>query len=114
MRKGRRFYVFGGGSDQLRVTYNLTQIYDVQRDVWVTGEAMPICRFALGACVSNQTIYVVGGADNMTATDNVYVLVIESPIPEFPSAMLLLLTITVSLTVGVLLNRKRFRKQAPS
>ncbi len=107
-----KIYVLGGGSDLLRLTYNLSQIYDPQQNAWATGSPMPTSRFTLAACMANQTLYAIGGADNLTATTDVYALDLATPIPEFHSGLMLTLSLAAALTVAVLIKRTRQRKSS--
>jgi N-acetylneuraminic acid mutarotase len=101
-----KIYVLGGGSDKLQLTYNLTQIYDPQQDVWANGAAMPTSRFTSGACIANQTLYVIGGADNLAGTADVYALDLANQIPEFPSWMILPLVLMTAISMSLLIKEK--------
>ena len=78
-----KIFVIGGGGTQLRVTNNLTQIYNVHSNSWSTGASLPICSFTLAAAELDGDLYVLGGADNLTASNHVYVLHFVENSPEF-------------------------------
>jgi N-acetylneuraminic acid mutarotase len=91
----KRIYVLGGYS-----TFNFNQIYDPETDTWTTGAPMPTNRYGLGVAVVSDLIYAIGGpgADGMVANEQ------YTPfeyIPEFPTSVILLLFIVVTLLVFI-------------
>jgi len=60
-----KIYVFGGEDAISGTNYNVTRIYDVASDTWVTGTNMPDVRsfMASGYNIANNKIYLVSGYD---------------------------------------------------
>jgi N-acetylneuraminic acid mutarotase len=59
-----RLYVIGGTTDEINAV-NTTYIYDPQANIWTIGASMPIARATLSVAVVNDTIYALGGTDNL-------------------------------------------------
>ena len=59
-----RLYVIGGTTDGVSAL-NTTYIYDPQTNNWTTGTSMPTARGALSAAVVNDTLYALGGTNNL-------------------------------------------------
>jgi len=59
-----RLYVIGGTTDEINAV-NTTYIYDPQTNNWTTGASMPTARGTLSVAVVNDTIYALGGTNNL-------------------------------------------------
>jgi len=105
-----RIYVIGGSTTQFPDGSNLTQIYDPEKDVWITGAPMPTPRGGLLVAVVNDVLYAIGGfntnGDNVLAVNEQYTPI--GYIPEFPSWIILPL-IFVFILVFAVVKRKSFR-----
>jgi len=105
-----RIYVIGGSTTQFPDGSNLTQIYDPEKDVWITGAPMPTPRGGLRVAVVNDVLYAIGGfntnGDNVLAVNEQYTPI--GYIPEFPSWIILPLIFVFILVVAVV-KRKSFR-----
>jgi N-acetylneuraminic acid mutarotase len=107
-----QIYVMGGGGTDLHEPYNLTQIYDPQNNSWSAGASMPTSSFTLGLCVSNATVYAVGGANNLTARSEVYKIPLSSVVPEFPNVEYLAPCLIVVAVAAVIIKRGSRKKRA--
>jgi N-acetylneuraminic acid mutarotase len=95
----KRIYVFGGSPmDPESEPCNLTQVYDPEKDVWITGASMPTPDRDFGVDVVNDELYVITG-NNYKYTPIGY-------IPEFPSWTPLLITLVSVVAVTVIYRRK--------
>lgn len=99
-----KIYVIGGGGIQFKTTYNLTQIYDVRSNSWSTGVSLPSCSFTLGVAELDETLYVVGGADDLAAKNCVYALGLGSGGPDFPVAAILVTSMILVVAFGLFLR----------
>lgn len=58
----KRIYVFGGFIDSSYEPCNLTQIYNPDKDVWVTGAQMSTPHAEFGVANVNDELYAIGGS----------------------------------------------------
>jgi N-acetylneuraminic acid mutarotase len=63
-----KFYVFGGADGSLFIR-DTTYIYDPIADNWSTGTPMPEKRYRANIAYNNGKIYVIGGLDAVTFTE---------------------------------------------
>jgi N-acetylneuraminic acid mutarotase len=105
----KRIYALGGMYHSFNVPSDLTQVYDPENDTWTAGTSMPTPRWGLGVAVVNDELYAIGGktdeGDNFSAANEKYTP--ADYIPEFPSWIILPLSLIVTL-FGVII-RKKFR-----
>ena len=104
-----RIYVLGGS--YYSSTYNLTQIYDPEVDVWTIGTPLPTPRRSLGVTVVDDRIYVIGGGteeDSYSTVNERYTP--AGWIPEFPSWMVLMVVLMVVSVASVFYKRKGEKK----
>ena len=59
-----RLIVIGGTTDGINAL-NTTNIYDPQTNRWTIGASMPIARGILSVAVVNDTLYALGGTNNL-------------------------------------------------
>jgi len=59
-----RLYVIGGSSDGINAL-NKTQMYDPQTNSWTLGSSMHTARGLLSVAVVNDTLYAIGGTNNL-------------------------------------------------
>ncbi len=59
-----RLYVIGGTTDGISAL-NTTHIYDPQTNSWTIGASMPSARGILSVAVVNDTLYALGGTNNL-------------------------------------------------
>jgi N-acetylneuraminic acid mutarotase len=59
-----RLYVIGGTTDGVNAL-NTTHIYDPQTNSWTIGALMPTARGILSVAVVNDTLYALGGTNNL-------------------------------------------------
>jgi len=59
-----RLYVIGGTADGINAL-NTTHIYDPQTNSWTIGASMPTARGFLSVAVVNDTLYALGGTNNL-------------------------------------------------
>jgi len=96
----KRIYVFGGENPP-PVATNLTQVYDLENDVWTTGTPMPTPRTNLGVVVVNDELYAIGGYDGDTCLTVNEKYTPLGYIPEFPSWTPLLIMLIAVVAVAV-------------
>jgi len=71
----KRICVICGSTTQFPDGSNLTQIYDPEKDVWITGAPMLTPRLGLRIAVVNDILYAIGGftnGDNVLAVNEQY------------------------------------------
>lgn len=67
----KRICVFGGFIDSSYEPCNLTQIYNPDKDVWVTGAQMPTPHALFGVANVNDELYAIGGSlENLKPPSN--------------------------------------------
>ena len=59
-----RLYVIGGSSDGINAL-NTTHMYDPQTNSWTLGSSMHTARGLLSVAVVNDTLYAIGGTNNL-------------------------------------------------
>ena len=60
----RKIYIFGGYDETFQPT-NTTRIYDIDTNMWSTGEPMPAALGGMAAALWNGIIYVAGGSPDI-------------------------------------------------
>ena len=118
-----RLYVIGGTTDGIN-PLNTTYIYDPQANIWTTGALMPIARGTLSLAVVNDTLYALGGAENLVdphapaiaVNEQYFPLGYGEPTPspsapspsvrEFPTWTALLALLVITALVSAAFKRK--------
>lgn len=99
----QRIYVIGGKQNLNAV--NLNQVYDPTTDTWTYGTPMPTARYSHGVAVVNGSLYAIGGHEGWygfpISTANERYTPADF-IPEFPSWIVLPLTLLLALIVIVM------------
>lgn len=105
----KRIYVYDGST---------LQIYDPQMDNWSYGPAPPTIRQGLGIAVVNDLLYFIGGSTGNSPFE-VYIEYATNErytptdyIPEFPSWIVL--PMSVLITTAVIVSKNRLRKHNQS
>jgi N-acetylneuraminic acid mutarotase len=101
-----KIFVLGGSGTDFKTTYNLTQIYDVNGNTWSTGTSQPSCCFTSGTAELDKTLYVIGGAENLTAKNTVYALALSGT-SIFPYNLVAFFVFAFIITAAVLLLVQR-------
>ena len=118
-----RLYVIGGTTDGIN-PLNTTYIYDPQANIWTSGTSMPTARGTLSLAVLNDTLYALGGAENLvdphaptvTVNEQYFPLGYKEPtpppsapspsIPEIPTWTALPALLVITALVSAVLKRK--------
>jgi len=64
LRARARLYVIGGTTDGINAL-NTTHIYDPQTNRWTIGASMPTARGTFSVALVNDTLYALGGTNNL-------------------------------------------------
>lgn len=59
----KKIYVIGGGDI---LPYSWNQVYDIEKNIWITGTSMPTPRRDLGVAVVDDVLYAIGGDSGWT------------------------------------------------
>jgi len=107
-----RIYIIGGDTTEFPYGINLTQIYDVENNVWVYGTPMPTPRNRLATAEVNDILYTIGGRNGYSSSDYLATNEMYTPvgyIPEFPSWTPFLIML-LSVTMIAVIYRRRIHK----
>lgn len=103
----KRIYVIGGTPDGSLEGTDITQVYDPENDVWTYGASMPTARAWLAVAVVDDLLYAMGGTPRLMLppikANEQYTP--AGYIPEFPSWIILLLVLTVTMVVAIYKKR---------
>lgn len=107
-------FVIGGdtkGSEDQRDFTNHNKVYYQDTDNWTYGTSMPTVRCFLAAATVENKTYAIGGfsGDGLMLTTNEEYTFPPSPIPEFPSFLILPLFMAATL-LAVIVYRKKGMK----
>ena len=104
-----RLYVIGGTTDGINIL-NTTRIYDPQTDRWTTGASIPPARGTLSVAVVNDTLYTLGGTNNLlnpkaptTAVNEQYFPLGYSETGQSPSNQTAIIYTAIAATVLIII-----------